>query len=442
MTDASRVSTAYDGSNSTFRVFRAAGGCELLIFLGLVFPSLVCAADEVGRFQRPTTQRSVGEEQTGDPSKAITLPDQPAELAQRLVELSWARFDLQYKTFGVQEFLEMLDLAHRLKMAAARLEGDENAQLVAVQDLRRQLEQVSAAVEARCRGTTLPLVDRELARYRVQQAAAQVANRAADKTAELECRRKAVAAADELRRALTSAYEAGVLPSIDMLRLSWHSCEARIALINLTVAEPEAAQRARIVALEELSRLADKACDVERSSYLAGLSSFFGLCAVLGERGRIAMHVAREQGDRDEELKAVGQMIEADMFRLERLRESHASGQERVSFGELEEAKMQLKDHQVELTLIEQRHTAETASGEAARDLQIAGANATCNRRQHDLHEARQTLWRLKLLHGKGGCCTFAVFEAAVRERLARILSEQCQQELAELQAECAADAD
>ena len=34
MTDASRVSTAYDGSNSTFRLFRAAGGCELLMNLG------------------------------------------------------------------------------------------------------------------------------------------------------------------------------------------------------------------------------------------------------------------------------------------------------------------------------------------------------------------------------------------------------------------------
>ncbi len=34
MTDASRVATAYDGSNSTFRLFRAGGGCELLMNLG------------------------------------------------------------------------------------------------------------------------------------------------------------------------------------------------------------------------------------------------------------------------------------------------------------------------------------------------------------------------------------------------------------------------
>lgn len=34
MIDASQVSTAYDGSNSTFRLFRAAGGCELLMNLG------------------------------------------------------------------------------------------------------------------------------------------------------------------------------------------------------------------------------------------------------------------------------------------------------------------------------------------------------------------------------------------------------------------------
>jgi MPBQ/MSBQ methyltransferase len=34
MTDASRVATAYNGSNSTFRLFRATGGCELLMNLG------------------------------------------------------------------------------------------------------------------------------------------------------------------------------------------------------------------------------------------------------------------------------------------------------------------------------------------------------------------------------------------------------------------------
>jgi MPBQ/MSBQ methyltransferase len=34
MTDAKRVAAAYDGSNSTFRLFRATGGCELLMNLG------------------------------------------------------------------------------------------------------------------------------------------------------------------------------------------------------------------------------------------------------------------------------------------------------------------------------------------------------------------------------------------------------------------------
>ena len=34
MIDASQVATAYDGSNSTFRLFRATGGCELLMNLG------------------------------------------------------------------------------------------------------------------------------------------------------------------------------------------------------------------------------------------------------------------------------------------------------------------------------------------------------------------------------------------------------------------------
>jgi len=34
MADLSRVATAYDGSNSTFRLFRASGGCELLMNLG------------------------------------------------------------------------------------------------------------------------------------------------------------------------------------------------------------------------------------------------------------------------------------------------------------------------------------------------------------------------------------------------------------------------
>jgi len=414
----------------------------LVLFLGLAFPALAYAADEAGHFQGPTAQAIVGEEQTADPSKAIPLPNQPAELAQRLVELSRARFDLQYKTFGVQEFLDKLDLAHRLKMAAARLAGDEKAQLAAAQDLQRQLEQVSAAMETRCRGTTAPIVDRELARYRAQQAAALVAKHDADTTAEIDCCRKAVAAAGELRRALTLAYEAGVLPSTDMLRLSWHPCEARIALIDLTMPEPEEAKRARTVALEELLQLADKACDAKRSAYMAGLSPFVELYAVLGERSRIAMHLAREQGNRDEELKAAGQMIQADRSRLERLHELHERNVGLLAFDELEKAMMQLKVHEAEYLLIQHRHEAETASGEAARHLQIDAANATLHRRQHDLHEAHQTLLRLKHLHGEGGCYALAVVEAAVRERLVRILLQQGQLELAKLQQEQDAGAD
>ena len=34
MPDASHIATAYDGSNSTFRLFCASGGCELLMNLG------------------------------------------------------------------------------------------------------------------------------------------------------------------------------------------------------------------------------------------------------------------------------------------------------------------------------------------------------------------------------------------------------------------------
>jgi hypothetical protein len=34
MIDTGQIATAYDGSNSTFRLFRATGGCELLMNLG------------------------------------------------------------------------------------------------------------------------------------------------------------------------------------------------------------------------------------------------------------------------------------------------------------------------------------------------------------------------------------------------------------------------
>ena len=169
-----------------------------------------------------------GQPQTAGLSETVTLPNDPAELAQRLVELSRSRFDLQCKGFGVQELLEKLDLAHRLRVAAARLEDDEEAELAADEALLGELEQISALVEMRCQRHTTPIIDRELIRYRVQEASALVARHSGDKTTEIECRKKAVAAAAELRSALMVADKAGVLPWTDLLRLSQNSCQAEI----------------------------------------------------------------------------------------------------------------------------------------------------------------------------------------------------------------------
>ena len=336
---------------------------RLGVLVYLVFPLMA----QAGNAESPNPRHSQGKEQTA--AREITLPKDTAGLAQRLVELSRAKFDLQYKTFGVQEFLDMLDLAHRLRMAAARLEGDQEAQLAAAQGMHRQLEQISAVMEIRCRGTTTPIIDRELARYRVQEAAALVAKHADDRTAEIEHRRKAVVAAGELRRALTLAYETAVLRSTDMLRLSWYPCEARIALINLTIAETEEAKKARIVALERLLELADEAAKARRLVYESGLASGDELDLVLIEQCRIAARVAREQGDRDEELGAVRRIMDAHLRRLKRAYELSAKGV--GTHSTREKMEMQSLDHQVQLIEVQRRHEAEEVGREAIRSLDI-----------------------------------------------------------------------
>jgi hypothetical protein len=362
------------------------------------------------------------------------LPEKPNELGKRLVELSQARFDLQYKTFGVQEILDMLDLAHRLRMTAASLEDDADAQLTATQDLLHQIQQISATMDLRCQESTKPIIDRELARYRVQIAAAQVAEYSDDKTTAIECHKTAIAVAGELRRAVMLAYETGVLPPIDMLKLSRHSSDARIALINLTEEEAEQAKAGRVAAWEELAVLTDTVLEATRLSYTVGLVSFDELNTLICERFRIALQLAHEQDDHEGEVQAIRQILAAQRFQLERLSSTRNRTPDLISSGELHETEMQVKHSEAQLMELQATQGADELGEESAQMLQIQIANARKHRLMAELDEHRRRSIRLKLLWSKGGCHELNVIEAVVRERITELSLKQCRQGLAELQ--------
>jgi hypothetical protein len=382
----------------------------------------------------------MGQEQTASPSRAITLPDEPAALAERLVELSQARFDLQYKTFGVQEVLEKVDLAYGLRMAAARLEGNKEAELATAKNFHRQLQQISTAAERSYQGTTTPIIDRELVRYRVQKAAGEVARHAGNKTAEIECCRKAVAATAELRRALVPAYEAGVLPWTDMLKLSWHHCEARLALIDLTADEPAEAMKTRAAVLGELLDLADEVFEARDTLFKIGLVSSEDLDLVRVERSRIAAYLARERGNRDEELSAVRCIVDAQRSRLQRVMKSIRSGA--VAHSEYEKAQSQVFDAEFQLSELQARHEFEEAQarhdfeegGHEPTHVELQLAHARLRKLKADLDQAHGNLQIQQILYSEGACDALAVIEAAVLDRLADISLRQCHLDLAELQ--------
>jgi hypothetical protein len=373
----------------------------------------------------------MGQEQTAGPSETIALSDGPGGLAQRLAELSQARFDLRCKAFGVPEVLQAINLAHDLRIAAARLEGDEEAELTAIKELHRELEKIAAAVEKCCQGIAVPVVDRELIRYRIEESAALAAEHTADKTVEIECRRKAVAAAEDLQRALMAASEAEVLSLAQMLELSWHAADARIALIDVTTGEPAVAQQARAVVFGELLKLADESLQVVMRRYDIGLALLSDVELTRAERSRIAVRFAREQGDREEELRALEQISDVEETRFAHLRAASGGGRRRTV--ELENTLSRLADAQADLEIARHRHKAEDAGVERKRQLLLGIRRATSTRLKAELERASSALQRWKAGYQVGVCSEFAVVESAARRRLAEIRLRQCEMELARL---------
>jgi hypothetical protein len=262
-------------------------------------------------------------------------------------------------------------------------------------------------------------------------AAALVAKHVGDRTAEIECRKNAVAAAGKLLRAVTLAYEAGVLSPIDMFKLSWHHCEARIALINLTIPASEEAKNARIQALQELLKLADMALETERIRYQAGLAPYAELESILVDQSRIAARLADERGNHDEELEAVRRIMDVYANRVRRCHQLHAVNQSCQS--ELDAAERQFKDIQVVVQEVELGHKIRDAGDENSHNVQISLAELSRLKSMADHRLADTHLSRLKLIHRAGGCDAFTVIEAAVRERLASTLLRQCELDIMEL---------
>jgi hypothetical protein len=273
-----------------------------------------------------------------------------------------------------------------------------------------------------------------LIRYRVREAAAQVARHAGDKITEIACRRKAVATAADLRRALIVAYEAGVLPWTDILELFWRSHQAEIALVEITADDPANAKMARAAVLGELMELADAVYRERQTLYKLGLTSWPDVQLAQVERSRIAVHLAREQGDREEELRAVCRVVDAQSSRYRRFLLLRENNVDFVASREFETVEWEFKVAQAQLVEVRARHEAGDASGEHKRLALVKIHTARCMKLEAEVQRARRDLAARKTAYQQGVCDALVVVDAAARHRLAELSLGQCRLDLEQLQ--------
>jgi hypothetical protein len=390
----------------------------------------------------PWLADSVADEPSADSSREIDLPEDPSELAQQLVGLSRAKFDLHCKTFGVQEVMGMFDLAHSLRMATERRSSNEGAQLAAAEDLHRQLEELYDAVESCYQGTDQPIIDRELLRYRVQQTAALVAEIGGNKTTQLECTQRACTAAADLQRALMLAYEADAIPWNDMFAISWYHCEAKIALINLTTLEPVEAANDRAVAIEELLHLSDRL--LGKRNWCADTGRWHCRDLEWGEIecSRIAARLARERGNREEEIIAHETLVAASIRRRDCF--SKLLDKAVLTSSEFNKARLHVEDAELQLEEARARHKLEdfsregTQSGSDVESLELKSSLAMVRSGKLDREcgELQRGLFLTMKRYSLGGCDALAVIEAAVCTQLVSTSLEQCRSDLEEIHAE------
>lgn len=379
----------------------------------------------------PWSGWSLGQEQPATPSRKADLPDDPVALSQRLVKLGWARFDHQCKAFGIEEVLETVALAHRLQMAAACVDDNDKAELAAAEELYRETERILATVENRCHQTSTPIVDCELARYRFHEAEALVAQHSEEKSVEIECRKRAVAAAMELRRALISAYKAGVLPWPHMLKLAWYPCEARITLADLTTDEPTQLAKMHVTVLEELLELADGVIQSRLEIYTTGFASLAEVELAMIERSRIAARLAEERGDVAEELAALQKIVDFRSARLRRAEQlSKIEGEANL---DREKAEWQFHDAQVQLRVARLAYEGQAAGNDPSQ-IEIGIMSARRTKMEADSARARVHFLRVEALYSKGHFDEFTLVEAAVLARLTDMSLRQCRLDLERLQ--------
>jgi hypothetical protein len=333
-----------------------------------------------------------------------------------------------HRQLAVQEPAEAKhwsDVAQSYRWSAERLSGDEQTELAAAEDLRRQLKKLSDAIEKRCQGADQPIIDREFVRYRFQQAAALVAKHNGNKTAEIECTRKAFMAATQLQRALMLAYEADAIPWNDMFAMSWYPCEAKLALISLTAPEPIEAANDRAAAWEELLHLADKL--FERQALFGLDSSSYDQELVRLEQSRIIACLARERGNREDELHALQRIVEAYRHHVrytEILYVNRCSG-----YFQLNKAEEQVNTANHELEQARLRHQIEDTAREAGQieseivnvRLRRSVAEDTRIVLNRTRAETEQNLYFRRIGYNRGYCDVLAVTEAAVRNHLINV---------------------
>jgi outer membrane protein TolC len=207
----------------------------------------------------------------------------------------------------------------------------------------------------------------------------------------------------------------------------------RIALIDVTTSEAALAQDARTAVLGELLKLADESLDVILRRYRNGLASWSDVNLSLAEQSRIAARVSHEQGNCEDEIRALEQIIEAEKRRFAHLQAVFEANSEFVDNLELETARWRCNVARADLYIARVGREAKDASGGRKRQFRLQIQRATCERLKAELQQAGNVFQRRKAGYQVGLCSEFAVIESAARRRLAEIRLRQCEMDLARL---------
>ena len=230
--------------------------------------------------------------------------------AQGLKDSWWACIEQGIPVFGgtLDRMCDGFRFAGELRVIVGRLKDGQNAQLLALRT-RAQADRVLAMIEADYRNERASLSDVSRARYESHMAAASLAQAEGDRDAEIAARKQAVADSEIACAAWEARGTAGLPIGSRLLEASARRCEAKLALIDVTMADPATASEARVAAIDEHMAPVTERLNTERLLEQVGHPSTPSESRC--DHEKTAALLAHHRGDNTSEVVALERAIEA-----------------------------------------------------------------------------------------------------------------------------------